>query len=389
MTASLNVILVTGATGFIGGRVCEALAQAGFSEIRALVHNHSHSARISRLPVELCGGNLLDQKSLDSALEHVKIVIHLGTGYGSAIPRGTKNLLSAAFAKGVKRFIHISTTAVYGLKPIPGCEDEDTAPRFTGNVYCDAKLRAERLVLEFGKRGLPVVIFRPSIVYGPYSRWSVRLISELQQAKGLLIDGGRGICNALYVDNLVDAILLALERPEASGQIFFLRDQEVLTWGDFIRAHADMLEPPAALKDISSEQISAYHRSRGGMWVESARAARRLVITPEFRNFLREIPLTERLLTWAWSSTQHLGRAGKEHLRARIAGNGHRIQPPSIPDLDTWSIQSNTVLFSLSKATKILGYHPRVTFAEGIHRTHEWLRFANYLPNEHSYSVAV
>jgi len=389
MRASSNLILVTGATGFIGGRVCEALAQAGCSEIRALVHNHSHSARISRLPVELCSGNLLDRKSLDRALEHVKIVIHLGTGYGSAIPRGTKNLLRSALAAGVERFIHISTTAVYGLKPRPGCEEEDTAPRFTGNVYCDAKLRAERLVLEFGKRGLPVVIFRPSIVYGPYSRWSVRLISELQQAKGQLIDGGRGICNALYVDNLADAILLALERPEALGQIFFLRDQEQLTWGDFIKAHAAMLEPPATLNDISSEQITAYHRSRGGMWVASLRAGRRLVITPEFRNLLREIPLTERMLTWAWSSTQHLGRAGKDDLRARISGNGHRSQSPGMPDLDTWSIQTNTVLFSLSKAAKILGYHPRVTFAEGIHRTHEWLQFANYLPNEHSYSVAV
>ena len=125
------------------------------------------------------------------------------------------------------------------------------------------------------------------------------------------------------------------------------------------------------------------------MWVASLRAGRRLVITPEFRNLLREIPLTERMLTWAWSSTQHLGRAGKDDLRARISGNGHRSQSPGMPDLDTWSIQTNTVLFSLSKAAKILGYHPRVTFAEGIHRTHEWLQFANYLPNEHSYSVAV
>src|SRR5215470_5160983 len=131
-------ILVTGATGFIGGRVCERLVQAGAKQVKALVHTLQHAPRIARLPIELRVGNLLDRQSLGARIE---------------------------------RFVHISSAAVYGLRPPAGAHIESAPLRLTGNLYADSKLRAERVVARFASRGLPVITLRPSIVYGPYSSW--------------------------------------------------------------------------------------------------------------------------------------------------------------------------------------------------------------------------
>src|SRR3989442_1543127 len=123
------------------------------------------------------------------------------------------------------------------------------ATGFIGDQYCDNKARAEQVVLKFGKRGLPAVILRPSIVCGPFSAWSTRLIENLRDNRVVLIDDGRGSCNTTYVDNLVDAIFLSLENEQAIGHTFFITDGEAITWGDFIRAHIAMLQNKPQLRE--------------------------------------------------------------------------------------------------------------------------------------------
>ncbi len=184
-----ETVFVTGATGFIGGRVCERMMQAGVPKIRALVHGMHRAARIARMPIDLCPGDLQDRESLQRALGDAKVVIHCGLGPASSIVRGTENMLAVALAAGVKRFIHISTAAVYGITPPAGSESEDASLHRTGDPYCDNKAAAEKVVLEYGKRGLPVVILRPSIVWGPYSAWSTRLMDDLHTGHVAFIDG--------------------------------------------------------------------------------------------------------------------------------------------------------------------------------------------------------
>lgn len=377
-------VLVTGATGFIGGRVCERLVQEGLrAEVRALVHNVQHAARIATLPIQLCTGNLLDVKSLHEALGDARVIVHLGLGYGSAIVKGVRNLLEVARAAKVERFVHVSTTAVYGLKPSPGCECEEAPARPTGNVYCDSKLHAERIVRRFARRGLPAVILRPSIVYGPYSRWSTGLVERLRAGRGLLIDDGAGICNVGYVDNVVDAILLALEVERAVGKTFSVTDGEAVTWGEFIRAHAAMVQPEPSLSRISSEEILQHYRGQAGFWRRSYKEARFLLTSPEFRELIRRIPACDRILTWAWMRAQGLDQEAKDRLLERLAGAP--TSSPSwrndlpVPDLDTWAIQTGRVMFRIDKAKDILGYKPRIRFAQGLQLTEQWLRFANYI----------
>ena len=382
-----KTVFVTGATGFIGGRVCERLVQAGATDVRALVHTSKNAARIGRLPIQLCPGSLLDQSSLRQALGNARVIIHCGLGVARGIVKGTQSLLEIAASAGVDRVVHMSTAAVYGLTPRPGSESEETPVPRTGDAYCDNKGEAEKVVLRFASRGLPAVILRPSIVYGPYSAWSTRLIQELKGRQTALIDGGNGACNTTYVDNLVDAIFLAVENEKSVGQAFFITDGERITWGDFVRAHARMIDQAMieqeSIPDISAQEIRSYYASQPGILVGSVKAAGQVLRSREFRQMLLRIPLSARVLAglWRWSSS--LDEPSRARLRERvgvrktaaIATQNGRF----IPDEVTLATQTGTVFFSIAKAQKLLDYQPRIPFSQGISRVEQWLRFANYL----------
>jgi nucleoside-diphosphate-sugar epimerase len=383
-----KTIFVTGATGFIGARICERLVQAGARDIRALVHTLPRAARIARLPITLCPGDLLDRSSLEPAMGESRVVIHCGLAPARGIVRTTENMLQVAEARGVERFVHISTAAVHGLTPPPGTESEEARPQPSGDAYCDNKVRAEKLVARFSRRGFPAVILRPSIVYGPYSAWSTRLIADLRARSTVLIDGGRGACNTTYVDNLVDAIFLSLENERAVGEIFFVTDGERVTWGDFIRAHAAMMDPPPELKEISAHDVLAHYQHQPGLLAGSFRATGEVVRSREFRKLLERIPLCERSLAMVWRWLQSHSEEQREKLRFRLGlrtssvqnGTGHAA--PAIPDPVTFATQTGTVFFRIDKARRLLGYEPRIPFSRAIGLVEQWLRFANYLPEE-------
>jgi len=377
-----QTVFVTGATGFIGGRICERLVLANVGQVRALVHSPHKAARIARLPIAMPGGSLLDRDSLRSALGDAKVVIHCGLGNARGIVRGTENLLAVAAEAGVERFVHMSTTAVYGLTPPPGSETEEAPVRATGDNYCDNKSRAERVVARFGRGGMSTVILRPSIVYGPYSAWSIRLVQSLRQNAVALIDGGRGACNTTYVDNLVDAIFLALDNDASSGKTFFITDGEAITWGDFIRAHVAMLGLRDPLPEISSKQVLAYYKQQPGLLTGSVRATAQVLRSRQFREILLQIPLTQRLLTGAWGWLESLSEDRRQRVRSRLG-----VRRPAqvaqatapIPDPVDFATQTGTVFFRINKARSVLGYEPRVRFRQGIAMVEQWMRHANYL----------
>lgn len=376
-------IFVTGATGFIGGRICERLVQAGAKDVRALVHTVQHASRIARLPIKLLAGSLLDSRSVRNATGDAKIVIHCGIAPARGILSTTANTLKAASEAGVERFIHMSTAAVHGLTPAPGSETEEASLPRTGDDYCDNKGHAERIVQRFFRRGLPTVILRPSIVYGPYSAWSTRLVRELHTGKITLIDRGEGACNISYVDNLVDAAFLAIEKDAALGETFYITDGERITWGDFIRAHIEMLDSKPVVAEISKQQALAHYRKQPGIVRGSIQQAWQLLRSREFRLLLRRIPIFERFgaMMWRWMQSQPEDR--RERIRARFgvpestesSNNG----ACSMPDEVTVATQTGTVFFSINKAERILGYRPHVPFSRGIELVEQWLRFANYL----------
>ena len=375
-------IFITGATGFIGGRICERLVLANAMPIRALVHRPHRAARIARLPIEMVRGSLLDRLSLRSALGGAKIVIHCGLGNARGIVRGTENLLTVAAEAGVERFIHMSTAAVHGLTPPPGSETEDARVHATGDEYCDNKYRAEQVVARFGRQGMSTVILRPSIVYGPYSAWSTRLVQSLRQNTVALIDGGRGACNTTYVDNLIDAIFLSLDNDASSGGTFFITDGEAVTWGDFIGAHVAMLGRCEPLPNISSEQVLPYYKKQPGLLTGSLKASVMVMRRRQFRELLLQIPLTERILSGVWGWMESQSEERQQRVRSRLGVRSLAEAEPvgtPIPDLVDFATQTGTVFFSIDKARKVLGYEPRVLFRQGIALVEQWMHHANYL----------
>ncbi len=243
-------VLITGATGFIGGHLVRRLIGDKCPRVRGLARNVARAEGLAKLGAEVVQGDLGDATSLRRAVEGCSVVIHAGAQV-SAIARretfersnalGTENLLEACVTAGVARFVHISSIAVFGL-PTSG-EITDESPRGPcGDPYCDTKFEAEEVVSRFIRdRSLPVSVIRPSCVYGPGStHWSVIPLKRIRKGTMFLVNGGRGTLNYVYIDNLVDAILLAAKDDRAVGEAFIVNDGAT-TWQDFLGTYARML----------------------------------------------------------------------------------------------------------------------------------------------------
>lgn len=329
-----NGCLVTGATGFIGGHIVERLRKEGY-EVRCLVRKSSNTSFLEKLDVEIVRGDLTDAPSLRQAVDGCRFVFHCGAmvtdwGTGKEIQRanvkGTRNVLEAAAQAEVDRFIHISTTDVYGY---PGGEAVDEthppSPVFR-NWYSHTKMHAESEVRRYEReRGLPVVILRPATVYGPRS---VNVVGELAKAirsgRMLLVDGGRAVAGLCYIDNLLDAALLALRHEHAVGEAFNVSDGTRVTWKKFTDGIAAGLGCPPVRRSARYPVANAI-----GFSLES----------------------------------------GYRLLR-KVTGIGI---PPLLSRQAVQVLGTNQD-FSIQKAQRILGYEPRVDFPSGLAATMAWVK---------------
>ena len=140
-------VLVTGGTGFVGGRLVERLAHAG-AQVRVLVRNFSRATRIARFPVEMLAGDLIDSGAVAKAVRDVDTVFHSAVGSGGdedmerrVTVGGTRSLLEASLSSGVKRFVNVSTGMVY--QPLQeGVVDENSPPSQGTDQYTTSKLAA-------------------------------------------------------------------------------------------------------------------------------------------------------------------------------------------------------------------------------------------------------
>jgi ornithine--oxo-acid transaminase len=245
-----DVCLITGASGFIGGRLAKRLVQEGYS-VRCLVRASSDTSRLDELGVEIAVGDLASASSLDRAVEGCDYVFHCGALVSDWATReeilrtnvtGTRTLLDASVNASVQRFIHFSTTDIYGY-PEGVAIDESYAARRFRNWYAQTKLDAEAEVRSVEReRALSAVILRPATVYGPGSTDVVGEIARAIRGRNmLLVDGGRAVAGLCYIDNLVDAAMLALQHDDAPGHAFNVSDGLGITWREFTDGLAEGL----------------------------------------------------------------------------------------------------------------------------------------------------
>jgi predicted dehydrogenase/nucleoside-diphosphate-sugar epimerase len=373
-------ILVTGAGGLIGSRLVEMWAEQGrLGELRCMVRSYRTAARIMRYPLDVVEADLTDAAAVRRAAEGCDAIVHLGVGVKAS--RETETLLAAARALGIRRFVHMSSAAVYGRGlPLRIEAAQEASPLVkTGEPYADEKAKAERAVLRECARGLEAVVLRPHIVYGPYLRWSAELMELLAQGQVCVVEDG-GWCNLIHVDDLVESVRYALATDKGFGKPLFVTDGEPIRWSEYIEAHAELLgiEVP---RRTSAEALQVAHDWRS--WVRaSVRPLGAVVRSGEFRSFVLESPAARATLFRAYSalSEKKSVRPYLEKLKAGASGAGATRASEKFDE--NWTLlQLSESRLSPARIESEIGFRPRIGFAEGLRRTAMWFAAYGLVPS--------
>jgi nucleoside-diphosphate-sugar epimerase len=244
-------VFITGAAGFIGGRLALMLKARGAS-VRGLVHTPSKAGFLHEAGVEVVAGDLLDAGGLREQIAGQEYVFHLGAAtrgddahQWAANVVGTQNVIDACKDAGkLVRLVHVSTIAAYGYN-VRGSVDEDAPLRPEGETYGTTKAAGEGRIWRAWRRGLPVSVIRPGQVYGPRSHmWTLRMLELVKLPIFPFPSGGRA--SAVYVDDLCDLMLRMAGSDRALGHAFNGTPTPPPTWFDFLDAYARMMGKPRA-----------------------------------------------------------------------------------------------------------------------------------------------
>jgi nucleoside-diphosphate-sugar epimerase len=252
------LLLVTGATGFIGSRLVQGLLDRGFRHLRCFVRPSSDTAKLVSAGrahganVEVFTGNLLSRDDCAAATKDVAVVFHLAAGRGEkSFPDAfmnsvvtTRNLLEASARHGVlRRFVSMSSFAVYTnrQKPRRRLLDEtcpvEQRPELRGDAYCFAKVKQDEIVREYGEKyAIPYVIVRPGYVYGP-GKSAISGRVGLNTFGFFVHLGGSNPIPFTFVDNCVDAIVRAGVTKGVEGHVFNVVDDNLPSSRRFLRLY--------------------------------------------------------------------------------------------------------------------------------------------------------
>jgi dihydroflavonol-4-reductase len=324
-------VALTGASGYTGGRLLEALAARG-DEVVALVRPQSVTDRVTSLAFRVVVGVIVYAADAARLVGDVDAVVHVAAVYRTAGHPdsyyrevnviGTERLLEAAARRGVRRFVHTSTVGVHGHVERPPADE--TAPYAPGDIYQATKAEAEQLALEYHrKRGVPVAVVRPGAIYGPGETRFVKLFRAIARGRYAIVGTGRTFYHPVFIDDLVDGFLLALDRPEAVGEAFLVCGPSYVSQSDLA----------ALIAKHTGGRVLPFH-------------------------------IPARPIQWAGDLVE-----------AVCVPLG--IEPPlHRRRVDFWT---KSRAFTIDKARRLLGYAPKVDLDEGIARTAAWYREAGWL----------
>lgn len=378
-------VLVLGASGFLGGRLVERLVQERGAAVRMLVRRVSAGSPAVRFPVDVVVGDLLDRSAIERAVEGCTVVFNCAKGTGGDAARrravdveAAGQVVESAARQGA-RVVHVSTFAVYDL-PRDGEVDERTPDAPAGDPYSDNKLAGERLALATGRsRGVPVTVIQPTVVYGPRAGvHAADILDEMRTGRLVLVNGGLGICNAVYVDDVVTALLLAASSDRAAGERVLVSGPEHPTWREFFEAFERMLGTPSTVSLTEAEALALWDRSRRRPW-----------LVTELLRTVREDPSVRKRLFATREGTAARGvvervapgllRSAERWAEPRAAGPVGEARPvqPARP----WVVRylAKRARVRIDRARELLGYQPVFGLDPGMRLTEAWARWAGLL----------
>ena len=263
-------ILVTGGTGFIGRHMVKKLLEEGHS-VRCLVRDTKKITPLGSCE-EIWESDVVDRRSLRGATENVDLVFHLAASDDKRVNViGTKNVLGECLGRHIKKFIHFSTIDVYGNycpakegKPIS--ESDKCNPQTSYEI---TKFQGERVALSFYEEyGLPVVVLRPTMVYGPNRLKKGLIERSVVGAITPVIGDGTHTFNIVHVQDLIRAALSASKKGRA-GEVYNIIGRDI-SWNDFIDyvaekegVHPKKVYIPYPVADISIRSLDVVYELLG------------------------------------------------------------------------------------------------------------------------------
>lgn len=325
-------ILVTGGTGFTGKALVKRLLDEKYQVIALDYKEGLKTEELRKWGAEVVIGSVTDRDVMERCMQGVDVVHHLAAAFRELnVPNsyyeevnvgGTRNALESATRHGVKKFIYCSTCGVHGNVESPPADENE--PIHPADYYQQTKYDGELVVREFSNKGLKTVIIRPAAIYGPGDPERFYMIfKRVANGRFPMFGSGKTLYHPLYIDNLVDAFMLAMEQDRGDGQTYLIADEDYLSIEELVRKFA---------------------KAMGGT-----------VKIPHY-------PIMPLVI------------AG--HIFEK-ACKPFRITPPIFPRRVDWYRQNRA--FDIGKAKKELGYEPKIDLDEGLKRTAEWYSKEGYL----------
>ena len=375
-------VIVTGGTGFIGSNLVCRLVDLGFSEITVLVRHYKTCAEVARFPVKMPRVNLLDYNQVKSVLCGTKFVVHLaygrdGSDAAAVTVKGTQNVVNAAIECKAECVVVLSTMYVFGHPDTETLVDESWPYRPVKDEYGISKTRMERWCLARAKKSpcTRIVVLNPSCVYGPQGKAYTQMPIQMAR-EGIFcwIEQGSGIANYTFVDNLIDAIILAAECKEAHGQRFIINDG-FCPWREFLTPLLGVFA--AALPSFSKKDLALMRRSGAPAKIKD--------VIMHLASDLELIDIINR--TYFLGTTKRALLKYMPRLRYGIIekraqqtvclehGKAPKYPPEWLGDI----FGPTRTRFSAEKAEKILGWRPLISLDKGQEITRAWLKSVRLL----------
>jgi nucleoside-diphosphate-sugar epimerase len=351
-------VLVTGASGFIGGRLCEYLHTVEGATVRVLLRRYGGAARIGRLPIEIAGFHR--GEDLATAANGCDHIVHCAHDWSSpernlALATG---VVDAAARAGVRSVVYLSSLVVY-YPAHEGPMYEDSEWASTDWNYALEKRRLTEAILEAGDdHGVSVIVLEPSCVYGPFSvPFAAMPVAELRRGRVVVPPDDEGVCNLIHVDDLVAGIMGAARSTAAAGERFIMTGPEAISWGAFYERLATSIGGGTILQMTAAEIAELGKR-------KPAQRARRLVLDPRWLLSAESLAPVRKVARRLIGD--RLWQGSKEAMPRPL------VMPSPDDIVFRWSLAQARS----DKASRVFGFEPRMGFYDGMSRLSDFIAWA-------------